>query len=86
MRQLLADATGLPVLATEAEEPVLLGAAMLGSVAGGLHGEVRAAMRAMSRVGRRYAPAGGAIAALHTARYRAFEQLQQVAREIRGTA
>ncbi|QJP70033.1 FGGY-family carbohydrate kinase [Burkholderia glumae] len=86
VRQLLADATGLPVLATEAEEPVLLGAAMLGSVAGGLHGEVRAAMRAMSRIGRRYAPAGGAIAALHTARYRAFERLQQVAREIRGTA
>ena len=33
VRQLLADATGLPVVTTEAEEPVLLGSAMLGAVA-----------------------------------------------------
>ncbi|WP_246793643.1 FGGY-family carbohydrate kinase [Burkholderia perseverans] len=83
VRQLLADATGKPLHATEAGEPVLLGAAMLGGVAGGLHGDVRAAMRAMSRIGRRYTPAGGDLAALHAARYRAFERLQQVAREIR---
>ena len=34
VRQLLADATGKAVLATRAEEPVMLGAAMLGAVAG----------------------------------------------------
>src|ERR1700712_1340473 len=38
VRQLLADTTGKPVLATQAEEPVLLGAAILGGVAGGSFG------------------------------------------------
>ncbi|MEX3928943.1 FGGY-family carbohydrate kinase [Paraburkholderia sp. BR10936] len=83
VRQLLADATGKPVLATHAEEPVLLGAAMLGAVAGSLYDNVRDAMAAMSRISKVYAPATGQIAALHEARYRAFTQLQDVARAIR---
>ncbi|WP_343672661.1 FGGY-family carbohydrate kinase [Paraburkholderia heleia] len=83
VRQLLADATGKPVLATHAEEPVLLGAAMLGAVAGGSYDNVREAMAAMSQISKVYAPATGEIAALHDARYRAFTQLQDVARAIR---
>ncbi|MEX3962169.1 FGGY-family carbohydrate kinase [Paraburkholderia sp. EG286B] len=83
VRQLLADATGKPVLATHAEEPVLLGAAMLGAVAGGLYENAREAMAAMSQISKVYAPATGEIAALHDARYRAFTQLQDVARAIR---
>ncbi|WP_321948985.1 FGGY-family carbohydrate kinase [Paraburkholderia sp. J10-1] len=83
VRQLLADATGKPVLATHADEPVLLGAAMLGAVAGGLYENAREAMAAMSQVSKVYAPATGEIAALHEARYRAFTQLQEVARAIR---
>ena len=83
VRQLLADVTGKPVLAPQAEEPVLLGAAMLGAVAGGLNPDVQSAMAAMSHVGGTYEPARGEIAALHDARYRAFRLLQQVGREIR---
>jgi D-ribulokinase len=83
VRQLLADTTGKPVLATQAEEPVLLGAAMLGGVAGGLFDDVRSAMARMSQISKIYKPAVGAIAALHEARFRAFKQLQSVAREIR---
>ncbi|KAA1015870.1 FGGY-family carbohydrate kinase [Paraburkholderia panacisoli] len=83
VRQLLADATGKPVLATRAEEPVLLGAAMLGGVAGGRFADVRSAMGSMSQITKTYEPAEGDIAALHEARYRAFRQLQRVAREIR---
>ncbi|WP_310633306.1 FGGY-family carbohydrate kinase [Paraburkholderia sp.] len=83
VRQLLADSTGKPVLVTQADEPVLLGAAMLGGVAGGLYGDVRTAMSAMSRIGATHAPATGEIAALHDARYDAFRQLQSVARAIR---
>ncbi|MFP3799360.1 FGGY-family carbohydrate kinase [Paraburkholderia sp. SIMBA_027] len=83
VRQLLADSTGKPVLVTQADEPVLLGAAMLGGVAGGMYGDVRTAMSAMSRIGATHAPAAGAIAALHDARYDAFRQLQGVARAIR---
>jgi D-ribulokinase len=83
VRQLLADATGKPVLATQAEEPVLLGAAMLGGVAGGLFDDVRSAMTRMSHISKTYEPDAGDIAALHEARFRAFKQLQNVAREIR---
>lgn len=83
VRQLLADATGKPVLATQAEEPVLLGAAMLGGVAGGVFEDLRLAMSSMSEISRTYAPATGDIAALHETRFSAFRKLQDVARAIR---
>jgi D-ribulokinase len=83
VRQLLADATGKPVLATQAEEPVMLGAAMLGAVAGKRFGDVVSAMAGMSRIARTHVAATGAIGDVHAARFRAFERLQAVAREIR---
>jgi D-ribulokinase len=83
VRQLLADTTGKPVLASQADEPVMLGAAMLGGVAGKCFDNVRSAMAGMSTIARSYAPAGGRVAQLHAARFRAFERLQGVAREIR---
>ncbi|MCB1444377.1 MAG: FGGY-family carbohydrate kinase [Rhizobiaceae bacterium] len=83
VRQLLADATGKPLVATRAEEPVLLGAAILGSVAGGAFPDVRAAMAALSTTDRIYQPGGEEIAALHARRYDAFRRLQDLAREIR---
>ena len=83
VRQLLADATGKPVLATRADEPVLLGAAMLGAVAAGRFANVPSAMAAMSHIGNRYLPADARIAAEHSARYRAFTRLQSLTREIR---
>ncbi|WP_421594495.1 FGGY-family carbohydrate kinase [Shinella sp. M27] len=83
VRQLLADATGKPLLATRAEEPVLLGAAILGSVAGGAFPDVRDAMAALSAVDRTYHPAGAETKALHARRYDAFRRLQDLARDIR---
>ena len=83
VRQLLADVTGKPVIATQAEEPVLLGAAILGAVAGRQFHDVACAMAGMSHVGQTYEPAQGTIAALHETRFRAFKQLQNLAREIR---
>jgi len=83
VRRLLADATGKPLLATRAEEPVLLGAAILGAVAGGAFPDVASAMAALSATDRTYQPAGGAIAALHDKRYEAFTRLQALARDIR---
>lgn len=83
VRQLLADATGKPVLATRSEEPVLLGAAILGSVAAGEFPDVRSAMAKLSGTDRTYAAAGGEVAALHALRYEAFKKLQSLAREIR---
>jgi D-ribulokinase len=83
VRQLLADATGKPLLATRSEEPVLLGAAILGSVAGGAFPDVRTAMASLSATDRTYMPAGGNNAALHAKRYDAFTRLQSLARAIR---
>jgi len=83
IRQLLADATGKPLVATEADDPVLLGSAILGAVAAGAFGDVPAAMARMSRTHRTYTPARGEFAQLHETRYRAFQRLQQTAREIR---
>lgn len=82
VRQLLADATGRRVIATRAAEPVLLGSAMLGAVASGGQPSLPAAMTAMSAAERIHDPAGGEIAALHDARFAAFETLQRTAREL----
>ena len=83
IRQLLADATGMPVLASQADEPVMLGTAMLAAVAAGHFDTVIAAMSKMSHISQTYTPAVGKIADLHTSRFEAFKRLQSVAREIR---
>ena len=51
VRQIMADTTGLTVALPATPEPVLLGAAMLGAVAGGAFASLRDAMQAMSRLG-----------------------------------
>lgn len=86
IRQLLADATGIPVEITACPEPVLLGSAMLGAVAAGIYPDLKAAMPAMSAIALQCQPASGALRSLHDRRYRAFLQLQTVAREIRMAA
>lgn len=83
VRQLLADATGKPVLSVQADEPVLLGSAILAAHAAGLVSHLSEGMRRMSRVGRRYLPTLGTNRAVHDARYAAFCSLQAAAREIR---
>ncbi len=83
VRQMLADASGKPVIATKAEEPVLLGAAILGAVAGGLFSDMRAAMTKLSAVEKTYEPAQGAIADRHAKRYEGFRQFQTLTRELR---
>lgn len=82
VRQILADAAGLPVVATEAEEPVLLGSAILAIAASGRQ-SVSAAMAAMTRVCNVFEPERGAVGQHHDARFGAYESLQQTARAIR---
>lgn len=84
VRQLLADTTGRPVAVSDTEEPVLLGAAMLGATAGGHCGSLVEAMAAMSRLAKRFEPAEGVTKALHERRYEAFELLQAADRSIRA--
>ena len=84
-RQLLADATGLPVDITESPEPVLLGSAMLGAVASNLYPDLQTAMPAMSRVAARCMP-NPDLRALQDFRYQAFLTLQATARDLRNLA
>ena len=81
VRQLLADATSLPVAIPATDEPVLLGSAMLGAVAGGVHATLGAAMTAMSHIAHTVRPAAG-FGRLHEGRYRSFLRLQQAAAEL----
>jgi D-ribulokinase len=77
VRQLLADTTGLPVEIPASPEPVLLGAAILGATAAGAYPGIGAAMATMTRHDCVVPPASGAIAALHAARFEAYQTLQQ---------
>ncbi|MBX3596669.1 MAG: FGGY-family carbohydrate kinase [Rhizobiaceae bacterium] len=83
IRQLLADATGIPVASPEAEEPVLLGSAILGAVAAAEFADVRQAMSELNRTAQTYQPATGKVAELHNRRYKAFQSFQQSARDFR---
>jgi D-ribulokinase len=83
VRQLLADASGKPVLSTSSDEPVLLGSAVLASVAAGLFSSIPQAMTSLSGIGRTYEPTGGKIGAAHLRRYEAFTRLQSLARDLR---
>lgn len=69
-----ADATGCRLLLPEEPEAVLLGAAMLGAVAGGVHASLQSAMAAMSRPGRTLHPDLRA-ADFHAAKYKVFHRL-----------
>ena len=84
VRQILADACGNPVVAPDADEPVLLGSAILGSVAAGIYPDVRHAMEAFSKTAAVYTPDGQDVAAIHERRYQAFLNLQEVSRAIRS--
>ncbi|MES2433273.1 MAG: FGGY-family carbohydrate kinase [Pseudomonadota bacterium] len=86
VRQILADSTGVTVVATEAEEPVLLGSAILAAVAAGLQGSIPQAMAAMSRPKQSFPPSAGRHIGVHDARYAAFKSLQNAARLLRTTA
>ncbi|WP_349295406.1 FGGY-family carbohydrate kinase (plasmid) [Thioclava sp. 'Guangxiensis'] len=77
VRQILADTTGKPVIAPETEEPVLLGAAMLGALAGGVHADTETVMQSMSRSGSVNQPDMEAFAR-HTARFGVFTRLQDI--------
>jgi len=82
MKQMLADASGYQILSTTCEEPVLLGAAVLGAVSSGQFGTLPQAMSEMSSIKDRFLPSQGSIAVQHAARYRAFERLQQADHEL----
>ena len=81
VRQIMADTTGLTVALPETQEPVLLGAAMLGAVAGGAYGSIGDAMASMSAIGRSSEPAAPGMADFHRAKRRVHGLMRELERE-----
>ncbi len=82
VRQILADTCGLPVITTQSPEPVLLGAAILGAVAGKVSPSVNDAMAQFTHMDKCYNP-NRTYQSVHQKRYQAYELLQQTAKKIR---
>lgn len=80
VRQLLADAAGLEIAVPAAEEPVLLGSAILGGVAGGAFATIPDGMSAMTAFAEHVRP-DPAQAAHHDKRFELFCRFQSVARD-----
>ncbi|TLP62765.1 FGGY-family carbohydrate kinase [Parasedimentitalea maritima] len=71
-----ADATGLRILQTTTQEPVLLGSAMLAATAAGQFDTLQDAMREMCGPARTIAPRRGKPRAFHDAKYAVFLKMQ----------
>src|SRR5713226_2007680 len=83
VRQIMADTTGLTVAVPETQEPVLLGAAMLGAVAARSRGSIGEAMAAMSAIGRLSEPTASGMADFHRSKRKVHGLLRQLDRESR---
>jgi D-ribulokinase len=84
VRQIMADTTGLTVALPETQEPVLLGAAMLGAVAGKFYGSIGQAMTSMSAIGWLSGPAAPGMADFHRSKRRVHGLMRKLDRESRN--
>src|SRR6266550_3388415 len=84
VRQIMADTTGLAVALPQTQEPVLLGAAMLGAVAGGAHPSIGQTMASMSAIGRLSEPTSPGIGDFHRSKRRVHELMRKLEREGRN--
>ena len=85
VRQIMADTTGLTVAVPETQEPVLLGAAMLGAVAGSSYGSIGEAMTSMSAIGCLSEPTASGMADFHRAKRHVHRLMRKLDRESRAT-
>jgi D-ribulokinase len=85
VRQIMADTTGLTVALPQTQEPVLLGAAMLGAVASGAYGSLGDTMASMSAIGRRSAPTTADMAEFHRGKRKVCNRMRALDRESRET-
>ncbi|MCW6569581.1 FGGY-family carbohydrate kinase [Yersinia ruckeri] len=70
-----ANATGCAMLLPEESEAMLLGSAMMGTVAAGVFESLPEAMTAMSRIGKTVTPQTNKIKAYYDRKYRVFHQM-----------
>src|ERR1700686_1626032 len=85
VRQIMADTTGLTVAVPETQEPVLLGAAMLGAVAAKTRGSIGEAMASMSAIGRLSEPTAAGMADFHRSKRKVHGLMRTFDRESRDT-
>jgi D-ribulokinase len=83
VRQIMADTTGLTVALPRTQEPVLLGAAMLGAVASGDFHSIGETMTAMSALGRLSDPTDPEIAAFHLRKREIHKMMRTLDRDSR---
>jgi D-ribulokinase len=83
VRQIMADTTGLTVALPQTPEPVLLGAAMLGAVAGGAYKSIGETMASMSALGRLSETTAPHMAEFHRAKRSVHTTLRALDRESR---
>jgi D-ribulokinase len=83
VRQIMADTTGLTVALPETQEPVLLGAAMLGAVAGNACGLIGEAMASMSAIGWLSEPTARGMADFHRTKRKVHGLMRKLDRESR---
>jgi D-ribulokinase len=83
VRQIMADTTGLTVAVPETQEPVLLGAAMLGAVAGNAYGSIGEAMASMSAIGCLSEKTAPGMADFHRAKREVHGLMRKLDRESR---
>jgi D-ribulokinase len=84
VRQIMADTTGLAVALPETQEPVLLGAAMLGAVAGGAYRSIADAMARMSAIGGLSDPTAPGMADFHRSKRSVYRLMRQLERQGRA--
>jgi D-ribulokinase len=84
VRQIMADTTGLTVALPQTQEPVLLGAAMLGAVASGAFASIRDVMASMSAIGRLSEASAPGIADFHRSKRRVHELMRKLERDGRN--
>jgi len=80
VRQIMADTTGQVVALPQTQEPVLLGAAMLGAVAAGSFASLGETMTAMSALGRQTEPTATGLAEFHTRKRKVHRLLRDLDR------
>jgi D-ribulokinase len=85
VRQIMADTTGLTIAIPETQEPVLLGAAMLGVVAAKSRGSIGEAMASMSAIGRLSEPTAPGMADFHRSKRKVHGLMRTLDRESRDT-
>jgi FGGY-family pentulose kinase len=70
-----ADITGCRLVLPREPEAVLLGAALLGAVAGRAYPDILTAMKAMAGAGQQLTPASGEVRAYHDRKYRVYHRM-----------